>query len=305
MRCFWMSLFAINPRLGRCRGSKVTGYVCPHQLYLCRLVLCEELALIQRYFRLKEEILCPYHYWSVVSLVLSPNERFLAYSILTERVQLVRLGDGVTESKLAVLQASDNGSNVSKTFSVCFDGTGDRLIAGHNSGVIRVYDIHGPQCEQVQTVSDCGSSDLNAVTTVDITGHTILAGGDDTNIRLFDLRALNKGALAVFTGHFDGITYLDPKQPDWTSQDPTGWGLVSFKTAGGSRSMESNNPSYSAKLLALVPCALLIGAGCGRDNQANHFASHAEIIKARRTVGSIRIRKAYLSNLRSLYTKAS
>ncbi|TPP66649.1 DDB1-and CUL4-associated factor 11 [Fasciola gigantica] len=171
-----------------------------------------------RFFQLLTEIECPSQFWSVISLSLSPNERQLVYSVLSERIQLVTFDENGATPRNTVIDGGLRGGgydshdslSVAKTFTVSFDGSGTRILAGHNSGVVQVYDVGDGRCVHSVSCSH-GYRDVNALTTVDQSGHVFLTGSDDTNIRLFDLRTMNKGPLAVFTGHVDGITYLDSK----------------------------------------------------------------------------------------------
>ncbi|KAA3676687.1 WD repeat-containing protein 23, partial [Paragonimus westermani] len=224
----------------------------------------------QKYFRLIKEINYPFPHWSVVSMNLSRDERCLAYSLLACNVYLSSLDDVSGGNEVSLIGQSHNQRGISKTFTVCFDGSGTHLYTGHNAGFFGVYDIPTGSSECVP-VSPSATRDVNAVTTIDQAGNVILAGGDDTNIRhlvkpieyilqphsiaglrklaiswrisikvarsvhhklhlllsityhshitwlsrfvarlqLFDTRVLSKGALAVFVGHMDGITYLD------------------------------------------------------------------------------------------------
>ncbi|GAA29243.2 DDB1- and CUL4-associated factor 11 [Clonorchis sinensis] len=124
-------------------------------------------------------------------------------------VHLISLDKSGTRDRVKIVDDLPDQGSVSKTFSVCFDGTGTRLISGNDLGYLRIHDIESGACELTQASSN--KRDMNAVTTLDAAGHVILAGSDDTTIRLFDSRALKKGSVAMFTGHMDGVTYLDSK----------------------------------------------------------------------------------------------
>ncbi|TGZ64061.1 hypothetical protein CRM22_006556 [Opisthorchis felineus] len=124
-------------------------------------------------------------------------------------VHLISLDKSGTRDRVKIVDDLPDQGSVSKTFSVCFDGTGTRLISGNDLGYLRIHDIESGACELAQASSN--KRDMNAVTILDAAGHVILAGSDDTTIRLFDSRALKKGSVAMFTGHMDGVTYLDSK----------------------------------------------------------------------------------------------
>lgn len=59
------------------------------------------------------------------------------------------------------------------------------------------------------------TDDINAVcfTQDDSFCHTVLSGGDDKSIYLWDLRAHHEPQ-GCFVGHLEGITYLSPKGDD-------------------------------------------------------------------------------------------
>ncbi|KER20099.1 hypothetical protein T265_15392, partial [Opisthorchis viverrini] len=138
------------------------------------------------YLRLLEEIPCPNSYWSVVSLCLSPSERLLAYTILSSQIHLISLDKSGTRDRVKIVDDLSDQGSVSKTFSVCFDGTGTRLISGNDLGYLRIHDIESGACELTPSSN---KRDMNAVTTLDAAGHFSLAGSDDTTIRVCPTRS--------------------------------------------------------------------------------------------------------------------
>ncbi|VDP89714.1 unnamed protein product [Echinostoma caproni] len=186
-------------------------------------------------------------YWSITGrhdmfcgIYNSTGDRFFSGS----HVQLVIFGEDERNPRHTMIigdtfdpSDSVDSTGVLKTFAVCFAGSGSRILSGHNAGIVQICNIGDGRCVETQTRHwNESCKDINAVTTVDPSGNVFLAGGDDTNIRhssrippgvktfnlacgcslqfppkLFDLRALDTGPLAVFTGHVDGITYLDSK----------------------------------------------------------------------------------------------
>ncbi|VDM01380.1 unnamed protein product [Schistocephalus solidus] len=137
-----------------------------------------------RYFRLKREIICH------------------------DFVNLVNLDDETSQIRVFHL-ANDMGAN--DIFSLSFCGVDStKLICGRNRGRLTLCNLETGTCEELDASPRPGA-DINAVATLDDSGDTFVAGGDDTCIRMFDARALNEGCLASFPGHVDGITYIDSK----------------------------------------------------------------------------------------------
>ncbi|KAL7058209.1 hypothetical protein AAHC03_017130 [Spirometra sp. Aus1] len=161
-----------------------------------------------RYFRLRREIICHDFGWSIVSLVQSPDQRQLAFCSLCAKLNLVNLDDETSQIRVFHL-ANDMGASDVFSLSFCgFDST--KLICGRNRGRLTLCNLETGTCEELDASPRPGA-DINAVATLDDSGDTFVAGGDDTCIRMFDARALNEGCLASFPGHVDGITYIDSK----------------------------------------------------------------------------------------------
>lgn len=96
--------------------------------------------------------------------------------------------------------------------------------------------------------------EVNAVSFVDDTSNLLASGGDDDVIRVWDRRTLSDTkpkAVGVFTGHFDGITFIDKKGDGRylisNSKDQTIklWDLRCF-SAGKKAICESRSLSFSS-----------------------------------------------------------
>ncbi|CAH8433981.1 unnamed protein product [Dicrocoelium dendriticum] len=130
-----------------------------------------------RYLRLLEAIRCPDSHWAVVSLNLSPDDRHLVYSVLSNHVHLVN----ITGTHF-IDQTIDIGDLSGQTYSVCFNGAGTHLIAGQENGNLSLCDIETGSWSSI--LASPSRQDINAVATVDPAGQVIIAAGDDTNIRV-------------------------------------------------------------------------------------------------------------------------
>ncbi|CAH8648556.1 unnamed protein product [Schistosoma haematobium] len=167
------------------------------------------------YFRYMNEINVPEYTWSIVSLSLSNLGDTLVFCSLSPILYFTSLTD-VRDEELNLKHAElqPGVRNITKTFSVDFlGGSSNQVVSGHNKGMVYVTDLQTNKYESF-AVNPRSKADVNAVTTLDRSSNLILAGSDDTNVRLFDIRALNKGCQSLFSGHVDGITYLDSKGDD-------------------------------------------------------------------------------------------
>ncbi|TNN16017.1 DDB1- and CUL4-associated factor 11 isoform 1 [Schistosoma japonicum] len=151
--------------------------------------------------------------WSIVSLSLSKSGRGLVFCSLSTCLYFTILTDINEELDVKPIELQPGDRSITKTFSVDFLNDSNQVISGHNKGMVYVTDLQTTKYYSFP-VSARSKADVNAVTTLDRSGNLILAAGDDTNIRLFDIRELNKGCRSVFSGHLDGITYLDSKGDD-------------------------------------------------------------------------------------------
>ncbi|CAH8663911.1 unnamed protein product [Schistosoma rodhaini] len=164
------------------------------------------------YFRYMNEINAPEYTWSIVSLSLSNLGDTLVFCSLSPILYFTNLTDVRNEElNLKHTELQPGERNITKTFSVDFlGGSNNQVISGHNKGMVYVTDLQTNKYESF-AVNPQSKADVNAVITLDRSSSIILAGSDDTNVRLFDIRALNKGCQSLFSGHVDGITYLDSK----------------------------------------------------------------------------------------------
>lgn len=104
------------------------------------------------------------------------------------------------------------------TFSTCFSNDGKEILASTTDGCIYVYDRTRDEASLriVQDVRD----DINATRFLDKSSNNVIIGGSNHGvIEIWDRRVLQgtqRGAkarksVATLFGHFDGITYIDPK----------------------------------------------------------------------------------------------
>ncbi|KAK4475636.1 hypothetical protein MN116_000907 [Schistosoma mekongi] len=165
------------------------------------------------YLRFVNETNAVAYTWSIVSLSLSKSGHGLVFCSLSTCLYFTILTDIDAELEVKHIELQPGDRSITKTFSVGFLNDSNQVISGHNKGMVYVTDLQTTKYCSFP-VSARSKADVNAVTTLDRSGNLILAAGDDTNIRLFDIRVLNNGCQSVFSGHLDGITYLDSKGDD-------------------------------------------------------------------------------------------
>ncbi|CAH8635179.1 unnamed protein product [Schistosoma margrebowiei] len=137
------------------------------------------------YFRYMNEINVPEYTWSIVSLSLNNLGDTLVFCSLSPILYFTSLTDVRDEElnlKHAELQPGER--NITKTFSVDFlGGSSNQVVSGHNKGMVYVTDLQTNKYESF-AVNPRSKADVNAVTTLDRSNNLILAGSDDTNVRI-------------------------------------------------------------------------------------------------------------------------
>ncbi|VDP68194.1 unnamed protein product [Schistosoma mattheei] len=107
---------------------------------------------------------------------------FCSLSPILYFTSLTDVRDEELNLKHAELQPGER--NITKTFSVDFlGGSSNQVVSGHNKGMVYVTDLQTNKYESF-AVNPRSKADVNAVTTLDRSSNLILAGSDDTNVRV-------------------------------------------------------------------------------------------------------------------------
>lgn len=114
------------------------------------------------------------------------------------------------------IDVNDTSSNRVAIFSIRYSPTGDKIIGGSNNSTVIVGDVE-TRATQILRTHRMPLTDVNAVSYInDRDPNMIIAGCDDGLLKVYDLRTsfrsrnLSKSVIS-FIGHFDGITYIDPR----------------------------------------------------------------------------------------------
>ncbi|KAL5022785.1 hypothetical protein ScPMuIL_001940 [Solemya velum] len=149
--------------------------------------------------------------WSVLDTAFSPDGNFVAYSSWSDSIHLCNInGDSDIHTALH-LHPHESSFCI---FSLKFSSDNREILGGANDGCLYVYDRESNQ----RTLKiDAHDDDVNAVAFADDSSQILFSGGDDGLCRVWDRRTLreeNPIPVGTLSGHFDGITYIDPKGDD-------------------------------------------------------------------------------------------
>lgn len=165
--------------------------------------------------------------WTVTDTAISPDQRLLLYSTISDRVSLVNLAIGqdvyseanVTdiheELNFSVAAEGDSGMYARRQFgiwSIRWSSDGNHIVAGTNNDSLCVYDV---QCGKTRMEVEVHQDDVNAVAYAQPGDDNILfTGSDDRLVKVWDLRQLDaehNKPVGVLVGHTEGVTHLDSR----------------------------------------------------------------------------------------------
>lgn len=146
--------------------------------------------------------------WSVLDTAFSPDGNYMIYSSWSECIHLCNVyGDSDVHQALHLFP--EEGSFC--IFSLTFSSDNREILGGANDGHLYVYDRDSNQ----RTLKiDAHEDDVNAVAFADSTSQILFSGADDGLCKVWDRRTLKEEhpvPVGTLAGHYDGITYIDPK----------------------------------------------------------------------------------------------
>ncbi|KAK9834848.1 hypothetical protein WJX81_003498 [Elliptochloris bilobata] len=168
---------------------------------------------------LRKDVHCRNLRWTVTDTCSSPDQIWLAYATINPTVHLVNANVGGVRSEANVTDIhealhfdslDDGQSGTFGIWSLKWSADGREIIAGTGDSSVYVYDIE--RRKSVMRIPG-HEDDVNAVAFMDALPHVIASGSDDTLIKIWDRRALGRGAkpAGVLVGHTEGLTYLDSR----------------------------------------------------------------------------------------------
>lgn len=154
--------------------------------------------------------------YSMLDLDVSPDGREFLVSTWRNNVYTCNVleEDDINANYLRHHQLVET-TNKLGTFSACFSNDGKELLASGTDGCIYVFDR--TRHERSERIVQDARDDINAVRFLDKTNNNVIIGGGNQGIiEVWDRRTLGTMAktqksVATLFGHFDGITYIDPK----------------------------------------------------------------------------------------------
>ncbi|QVM10571.1 hypothetical protein D8B26_005229 [Coccidioides posadasii str. Silveira] len=166
---------------------------------------------------------CPFGQWTITDASLSPDNKYLACSSISNVVCLAST-DPASSADPHILDFAKSrrlrgpnlqgfnhpASGAFGIWSIRFSGDGREIVAGTSDRSVVVYDIETQQpILRLQNHED----DVNAVCFGDNSSpHILYSGSDDTTLRVWDRRSMADGREAgVFLGHTEGLTFVDSK----------------------------------------------------------------------------------------------
>lgn len=153
--------------------------------------------------------------WCILDIAFSPGCEYFVYSTWSTCLHLSRINNGTSQQlKPLFLQPTKSSFCI---FSLAFSNCGDQIIGGGSDGCLYIYDLvmakRTFRCP-VNNQHEQEAVDVNAVGFIDETSNIIYSGSDNGIIKIWDRRCLNETNpkdVGVFSGHLDGITYIDSK----------------------------------------------------------------------------------------------
>ncbi|CAM9370981.1 unnamed protein product [Pylaiella littoralis] len=150
-------------------------------------------------------IRCRHTQWSIISTDFSPDEKWLAYSSWSRFVHLCN-----TRGDYELHEALDFQPNQGEPFclfSIQFSPNNTHVLGGASDNHVYLYNLE--RKERVARI-DAHDDHVNAVAFADLGSQVVLSGGDDSVIKVWDLRSPS-AAVGGLCGHQAGVTCITAK----------------------------------------------------------------------------------------------
>lgn len=196
--------------------------------------------------------------WCILDITFSPNDEYFAYSTWTTCLHLSKVNGDSSDLQCLSLEPDKPRFCI---FSLAFSNCGKQIIGGSNNGYLYIYDraVGATTLKVPVAFNERGTldenNDVNCVGFADDTSNIIYTGLDDGIIRIWDRRCLDESRhepVGVLVGHYDGVTYIDPKKDgrylisNSKDQSIKLWDLRVFSKAGAEKSaLKSRQSSRS------------------------------------------------------------
>ncbi|XP_031619571.1 DDB1- and CUL4-associated factor 11 [Contarinia nasturtii] len=161
-------------------------------------------------YKCQNEIMAKDVNWCILDIAFSPDSEHFVYSTWSNCLHLSRIDGTSHQLKPLYLQPSKSSFCI---FSLAFSNCGDQIIGGGSDGCLYIYDLVMAK-RTFRCPFEQDAVDVNAVGFIDETSNIIFSGSDNGIIKIWDRRCLNETnpkEVGIFSGHLDGITYIDSK----------------------------------------------------------------------------------------------
>lgn len=142
--------------------------------------------------------------WAIVDTAFSPDQSSIVYSSWSQHLYYIDLVTNQT-------RALDFRRHMCP-FSIVYSMNNKEVMAGSNLNAVMIFDL---ELNRLVLAAHAHDDDVNAVGFADSSSHVFFSGSDDRKIKVWDRRMLtsaNPRAVGAFLGHYEGITYIDPKR---------------------------------------------------------------------------------------------
>lgn len=186
-------------------------------------------------FRLSKSVFAQDVGWSILDTAISPSGQQFLYTSWSPAIRLCNIPGPAVQHEILNLDTINRNIGI---FSVRFSPNGLEVIAGASDHCVYVYDLTSRR--QVLRIR-AQENDVNAVAFADASSNIIVSGGDEGILKVWDRRQLvdrRPKPVGVFAGHYDGITFIDPRGDNRhlisNSKDQTIklWDMRSFSRKG-------------------------------------------------------------------------
>lgn len=154
--------------------------------------------------------------YAILDLDVSPDGREFLVSTWRNNVYTCNVleEDDINRNYVRSHQLVETASKTG-TFSACFSNDAKELLASTTDGCIYVFDR--ARDERTVRIAQDQRDDINAARFLESGNNNVIIGGSNSGlIEIWDRRVLGATAktsksVATLYGHFDSITYIDPK----------------------------------------------------------------------------------------------
>ena len=154
--------------------------------------------------------------WTITDLDLSPCENYLVYTTIDSHITLVNIREDLSnpynfqcEGHQLPLETGRDHIGYA-IWSAKFSGSGNEVVAGTSNDSIVIYDLVSKTTSY--EIPNAHKEDINSVCFANRDeSQVVFTGSDDSLIKIWDKRDLQRKPQGVLLGHREGITHISSK----------------------------------------------------------------------------------------------